>query len=131
MADSLKLYYALTYAINLPYCLVIIKPERPRRFRFNIHHHHVADLLQTSAIISFQPSLSSVLLVSLLLGDYFSRYVILCVVFFCFRYHRSFHSIFVFFSPSALFLCSKDFSCLFLMVLSRDLLYPAISITLV
>ena len=34
-----------------------------------------------------------------------------------------------FYSPSALFICPKSYSCLFLMVLSRDLLYPAISIT--
>ena len=32
-------------------------------------------------------------------------------------------------SPSALFICPKSCSCLFLMVLNRDLLYPAISIT--
>ena len=32
-------------------------------------------------------------------------------------------------SPSALFICQKNCSCLFLMVLGRDLLYSAISIT--
>ena len=32
-------------------------------------------------------------------------------------------------SPSALFICQKTCSFLFLMILSRDLLYPAISIT--
>ena len=32
-------------------------------------------------------------------------------------------------SPSALFICPQNCSCLFLMVLRRNLLYPAISIT--
>ena len=32
-------------------------------------------------------------------------------------------------SPSALFIYPKNCSCLFLMILSRDFLYPAISIT--
>ena len=38
-------------------------------------------------------------------------------------------NMYCFSSPSALFICPKKCSCLFLMVLSRDLLYPAISIT--
>ena len=93
-------------------------------------------LLQTSAILAFQPSLSSVLLISSLLGDsffllrnYSACLSILCVVLLCFWYHKSFHSIFVFLVHQLCLYAQKNSSCLFLMVLSRDLLCPAISIT--
>ena len=92
------------------------------------HHHHEPDLLQTSAIMAFQSSLLSVLLMNSLLRDSFlvqscsDCLYNLCVISLCFWYHKSFHSIFA-------FLCPKICSCLFLMVLSRDLLYPTFSIT--
>ena len=55
----------------------------------------------------------------------------MCIVFLCFSYHKIFPPNVCFSSPSALFICLKivEPSCIFLMVLSRDLLYPAISIT--
>ena len=99
------------------------------------HHHHVQGLLQTSATMAFQSSLSSVLLMSSLLGGsflvtrlfrlsvYFVRCLLLLLVSQIFPLNICFSS------PSALFICPKDFSCLFRMVLSRDILYPAISIT--
>ena len=92
-------------------------------------------LLQTSAIMAFQPSLLSVLLMSSLLGDSF----LVTKLFRLFAYFvgclplllvpQIFPLNICFCSPSALFICPKNCSCLFLMVLSRDLLYPAISIT--
>ena len=99
------------------------------------HNHHVPGLLQTLAIMAFEPSLLSVLLMSSLLGDSFLvtklfRLCILWVVFLCFWYHKSFHSIFVFLVHQLCLYAKKiNCICLFLMVLSRDLLYPAISIT--
>ena len=99
------------------------------------HHIHVPGLLQTSVIIAFELSLSSVLLMSSLLWDsflvtklfrlsvYFVRCLPLLLVSQIFPLNISFSS------PSALFICPKNCSCLFLMVLSRDLLYPAIFIT--
>ena len=99
------------------------------------HHHPMPGLLQTSTIMAFQSSLSSVLLMSSLLGDsflvtklfrlpvYFMHCLPLLLVPQIFPLHIYFSS------PSALFISQKNFSCLFLMVLTRDLLYPAISIT--
>ena len=76
--------------------------------------------------MAFQSSLSSNLLMSSLLGDTFfwlQSYLD------CFWYHISFHSIFAFlFHPLCLY-APKNCSCLFLLVLCRDLLYPAISVT--
>ena len=78
--------------------------------------------------------LSSVLLISSLLGDYFLVTKLLSI----FVYFVRFLPLLLvpqisplkicFSSPSALFICPKNCSCLFLMVLSRDLMYPAISI---
>ena len=66
----------------------------------------------------------------LLLRNYSDCRCILCVVFLCFWYHKSFHSIFVFVAHQlCLYAKKKTCSFLFLMILSRDLLYPAISIT--
>ena len=85
--------------------------------------------------MAFQPSLSSVLLMSSLLGDSFlvtklfrlSVYVMRCIP--LLLEPQIFPLSLCFSSPSALFICQKNYSCLFLMVLSRNLLYPAISIT--
>ena len=92
-------------------------------------------LLQTSAIIAFQPPLSSVLLMSSLLGDSF----LVTKLFILSMYSVRFFPLLLvpqicplnicFSSPSALFICPKNCSCLVLMVLSRDPLYPAISLT--
>ena len=98
------------------------------------HHHHVQGLLQTSAIMAFQPSFSSVLLISSLLGDSFlvmklfrlSLYFVRCLP--LILVPQIFPLNIYFSSQSALFICPKKCSCLFLIVLSRDLLYPAISI---
>ena len=103
---------------------------RPPRF-FSLQSCNVF-ISSSSAIMAFQSSLSSVLLMSSLLGDSFLvtklfRLCILCVVFICFRYHKSFHSIFVFLVHQFCLYAPK-IVCLF-MVLIRDLLYPAISIT--
>ena len=100
-----------------------------------LHHHHKPGLLQTSATMAFQPSLLSVLLMSSLLGDsflvtklfrlpvYFVHCLPLLLV-------PQIFPLNIYFSiPSALFICPKICSCLSLMVLSRDLLYPVISIT--
>ena len=83
----------------------------------------------------FQPSLSSVLLMSSLLGDSFlvtklfilSVYFVRCLP--LLLVPQFFPPNICFSSPSALFICTQKFSCLSLMVLSRDLLYAAISIT--
>ena len=96
-------------------------------------HHHVPGLLQTSAIMTFQPSLLSVLLMSSLSGDYFldtklfrmSVYFMQCLPLLLVT--QIFPLSICFSSLSALFICPKNCSCLFLMV--RDLLYPPISIT--
>ena len=83
----------------------------------------------------FHFSLLSALLISSFLGDsFFVTYLFRLSVYFvrCLPLplvpqifpHNSCFSI-----PSALFKCPKNYSCLFLMVLRRDLLYPAISIT--
>ena len=90
------------------------------------HHHHVPGLLQTSAIMAFQPSLSSVLLMSSLLGDSFivTKLFRLPVYFVCCLPLLLVPQVFplnnCFSSPSALFICQKN---------CRDILYPAISIT--
>ena len=71
----------------------------------------------------------------LIVGRFFSCYkVIQTVCVFCalssFAFGTQIFPLNICFScPSALFICPKNCSCLFLMVLSRDLLYPAISIT--
>ena len=54
---------------------------------------------------------------------------ILYVDFLCLWYVKSFNLMFAFLIHQLLFICPKNCSCLFLMVLSRDLLYPAMSIT--
>ena len=85
--------------------------------------------------MAFQSSLSSVLLMSLLLRDFFLVTLLFRLSVYFVRCHplilvpQIFPLNFCFSSPSALFICPKDCSCLFLTVLSRDLLYPAISIT--
>ena len=71
----------------------------------------------------------------LIVGRFFSRYQVIqtaCV--FCvlssFAFgHKPFHSIFAFLIHQLHLYAKKNCSCLFMMVLSRDLLYPAISIT--
>ena len=85
------------------------------------NHHHVPGLLQTSAIMAFQPCLSSVLLMSSLSGDsflvtylfrlsvYFDRCLPLLLV------PQIFPLNICFSSPSALFICPQNCSCLFLM----------------
>ena len=95
----------------------------------------MSGLLQTSAIVAFQSSLSSVLLMSSLLRDSFlvtklfrlSVYFVHCLP--LLLVPQIFPLNICFSSPSALFICPKNCSYLFLMVLSRGLLYPAISIT--
>ena len=63
------------------------------------------------------------------LWSYSNCLCILCIVSLCFWYHKSFNSIFAFlFHPLSLY-APKNCSCLFLMILSRDLLYPPISIS--
>ena len=56
------------------------------------HHHHVPGLLQTSAIMVFQSSLSSVLLMSSMYSFHIKKLFRLL----CFWYHKSFHSTFAF-----------------------------------
>ena len=75
----------------------------------------------------FKPVMSSLFWDKFLVTSYSDCLCILCVVFLCFWYHVSFDSIFAF--PSALFISPPNCSCLFLKVWSRNLLYPAISIT--
>ena len=61
-------------------------------------HHHVPDLFQTFEIMALQSSDVSPP-DELIVGRFFSRYEIIqtvCVVFFCFWYHKSFRSIFAF-----------------------------------
>ena len=82
--------------------------------------------------MAFQSSLSPVLLMSSLLGNFFlvtnsfrlTVYFVRCLPLLLIP--QIFPLNICFFSPSALFLNCR---CLFLMVLSRDLLYPGISIT--
>ena len=96
---------------------------------------HVPGILQTSAIIVFQSSLLSVLLMSSLLGDFFlvmnlfrlSVYFVRCPPLLLVPQISPLNICFS--SPSALFICPKTCICLFLMILSRDLLYHVISIT--
>ena len=105
----------------------------------NYHHHHhydhhVTGLLHSSAIIALQPSLSSVVLMSSLLRDSFCSVIIQAVSVFgrclpLLLVPHIFPLNICFSSPHALFICPKSCSCLLLMVLSRDLLYQAISIT--
>ena len=97
------------------------------------HHHHVPGLLQISAIMAFQSSLSSVLLMSSLVGDSF----LVMKLFRLSVYFVGCHPLLLapqifplnicFFSATGLFRCPK--SCLFLVVLSRGVLYLTISIT--
>ena len=104
---------------------------------YHHHHHYVPGLLQTSAIMASQSSLSSVIMMSSLLGDSFlvlklfrlSVYFVRCLPLLLIPQIFPLNINFVFSSPSALFICPQNCSCLFLMVLSRDLLYPAISTT--
>ena len=92
-------------------------------------------LLQTPAIMAFQPSLLSVLMMSSLLGDSFlvTKLFRLSVCFVrclsLFLLPQIFPLKICFSSQSALFICPKNCSCLFLKVLRRDILYAAISIT--
>ena len=85
------------------------------------HHHRVPGLLQTSEIVAFQPSLSSVLLMSSLMGDSFlvTKLFRLSVYFVRCRPLLLVPQIFplniCFSSPSALFICPKNCSYLFLM----------------
>ena len=98
-------------------------------------HPHVPGLLQTSAVMAFQPSLSSVLLMCSLLGDSFlvtklfrlSVYFVRCLP--LLLVPQIFPLNICFSSPLALFICPKKCSCLFLMVLNRDLVHSAFSIT--
>ena len=85
--------------------------------------------------MAFKSSLSSVLLMSAMLGGsflvtklfrlsvYFVRYLPLILV------SRIFPLSICFSGPLALFICPNNCGCIFLMVFSRDLLYPAMSIT--
>ena len=85
--------------------------------------------------MAFQSSLPSILLISSLLGDsfhvtellrlsvYFVRCLPLLLVTEIFPLYSCFSS------PPALFICPKNCSCLFLMILSSYLLCPAFSIT--
>ena len=98
-------------------------------------HHYVPGLLQRLAIMAFQSSLSSVLLMSSLFGYSFLVTKLLRLsVYFASGFslllvsQTSQHNICIS-SPSALFICPKNCSCLFLMVLSGDLLYTIISIS--
>ena len=85
--------------------------------------------------MAFQPSLSLVLLMSSLLGDSFlvtklfrlSVHFVRCLP--LLLVPQIFPLSICFSSPSALFICPKNCSCLLLKVLSRDLLCPAISFT--
>ena len=92
------------------------------------HHHHVPGLLQTSAITAFRSSLSSVLVVSSLLGDSFLVIKLFRLSVYFVRCHplllvlQIFSLNICFSSPSALFVGPKNCSCLFMMVLSWDLL---------
>ena len=98
------------------------------------HHHQVSGLLQTSAIMALQSSLSSVFLMSSLLGDSFlviklfklSVYFVRC--FPLLLVPLIFPNNICFSSPSPLFICPKNCTYLFLMVLSRHL-FLTISIT--
>ena len=94
--------------------------ERDNRFLKYVHHlHHVA------AIIAFQSSLSSVLLMSSLLGDSFlvskllrlSVYFVRCLPLLLIP--QIFPPNLCFSSTSAQFVCRKNCSCRFLMVFIR------------
>ena len=92
-------------------------------------------LLQTSAIMAFQSSLSSVLLMSSLLGDSFfvsklfrqSAYFLRCLPLLLVPLNLPTQYL-LFYYISSVYM-PKNCSGLFLMVLSRDRLNPAISIT--
>ena len=121
--SQIKVYTKLRHQIIMFSCFI----------HHHHHHHHVPGLLQTSAIIAFQSSLSSVLLSSLL-GDSFlvvlfrlSVYFVPCLP--LLLVPQTFPLNICFSNPSTLFICQKNCGCLFVMVLSRDLLYSAISIT--
>ena len=119
------------------YIPLAINIQMKENLNVDLHHHHhdhVPGLLQTSAIMAFQPSLSSVLLMSSLLGDSYHCYEVIQTVYFVrclplLLVPQTFPLNICFSSPTALFVFPKNCSCLFLMVLSRDLLYPVISIT--
>ena len=91
-------------------------------FQLLNHHHHMPGLLQTSVIMSFKSSLSSVLLMSSLLGDSFlvtklfrlSVHFVSCLP--LLLVPQIFPLNICFSSPSALFICPINCSCLFLMV---------------
>ena len=85
--------------------------------------------------MAIQSSLSSVFLMSVWLGDCFlvtklfrlSVYFVRCLPLLLLP---KIYPLNIYFSiPSSLFICPKNCSCLFLVVLSRDFLYPTISIT--
>ena len=92
-------------------------------------------LLQTLAIIAFQSSVSSVLLMSSLLGDFFPVTKLFRLSMYFVPYlpllllSQIFPLNFCFSSPLAPFICPTNCSCLFLMVFSSDLLYRAIAIS--
>ena len=119
--------------INYNHCYTHDQDEA--RIRFYQHHHHVPGLLQTSAIMAFQFSLSSVLMMSSLSGDSFfvtklfrlSAYIERCLPLILVTQISPLYICFS--SPPALFICQKNCSCLFLAVLSRDLRYSTIFIT--
>ena len=70
-------------------------------FALSIHHHYVPGLLQASVIMAFQPCCQfsrwdHCWEILILLRNYSDCLCILCVVFLCFWYHKSFHLIIVF-----------------------------------
>ena len=93
------------------------------------HHHHVPGLLQTSAIMASQSSLSSVIMMKSLLRDSFlvtklfrlSVYFVRCLPLLLLQ------SIFAFLVHQLC--CPKSEVVFFQIVLSRNLLYAVISIT--
>ena len=106
----------------------------PRLEQINIHVHHASGPSQTSAIIVFNYFLSSVLLMSLLLDSFLVTLSFRLPVYFMRCLPRLlvpqiFPPNICFLNQSALCMCPKNCSWLFLMVLSRDLSDPAISIT--
>ena len=94
-------------------------------------HHHVPGLLQTSVIMASQSSLSSVIMMSSLLRDLFlvtklfrlSVHFVRCLPLF------PLYSIFACLVHQLSLYTQKTEVVLFLIVLSRNLLYPVISIT--
>ena len=79
-------------------------------------------------IVSSPDELIVILLDDSFLVTKFVRLCVLCVGFLCFWYNKSFHPTFAFLVHQ-LFLHAQNIVVFFLMVLCRDILYPAISIT--